>query len=678
MKIMKRIIALLLGIITIFSVSCGKPTENTDNPENSEVVIGNREKYNGTHVFTAMETGDYILKNGRSDYSVIIPENAKAVERTAAKEFVELFSEATDVVLNVVADTGLSHSSTAKYISIGETSLAKENTDIAEKKKILGRDGCRIVTKDKSIYIYGGSETGTLYSVYDYMSIMFDFDYYYLDCMDIKTNVKDVKLLNFDVTDIPDFDHRAGSNNLFLNDSTVYTENTYANRMRVNGQRGSNIMPIHKDFNTYAGARASTNSLTYLPIATYKGDHPAWFSDNGSELCFTAHGNEDEYKLMVEECAKKVENSLKLYTPEEYPYYNAVSLTQQDNYEYCTCSKCHELTQKYGGIVGVYIVFMNDLAETVNAWMDLPENSQFKREDFTYYFFAYQYTLSAPAKYNAETEKYEPNHPDIAIHKNVGVYLALSDFNNQIEFWHEDNKRSRDNIEMWTDLSNNVLFWLYGTNFRNYMWMYDSFNSFLDGSFAWFANRSNKQMFIQFQEQTKGTLTAWNNLKNYLYCKMTWDTSLDAGELLQKYFDAMYGPASSEMMSMFYEMRTYYNKVILEEYKMKAMFATLEKSMYWPILMLDNWMAKLDAIKEKANVLKDVAPEKYEKICQHIESECISVMYITLSCHSSVIKESTKKEYIDRLYYDIEWMGLEGMALDQHGGTVKEWLNGLQ
>ena len=436
-----KFLALFLALVSLFSVGCSKPETKAD--------LGLREEYNGTHVFTAKPTDSYILYNENTDYQIVIPEDASDLIETAANEFVELFYTATGTVLNVIEDTGLSHSVDNKYISIGKTTLAKEKTDVENCIKTLGNDGCRIVTVDKTVYIYGGYDTGSLYAVYDFMKIMFGFEQYYLDCMDIQTNVKTVKLMNFDVIDIPDFKQRGGSNNIFLNDSAIYTSNDYANRLRINGSRGKNVMPIHKEFGTYAGARGSTNSLTYLPIATYRDPakpdtyHPNWYSDNGNELCFTAHGDEIELQLMIEECAKKVENSLVLYPREEYPLYDCVTLTQQDTYEYCTCSKCTELTTLYGGVVGVYIVFMNKLAVMVNEWMDLPENEPYKREDFKYYFFAYQYTVEAPAELDPVTKKYVPNHPDVALHEDVGAYFALSDMEPQVSFWSDKNKKIR-------------------------------------------------------------------------------------------------------------------------------------------------------------------------------------------------------------------------------------------
>jgi hypothetical protein len=683
MKKLKSVVALLLGLSTFFTVSCGVKEETY------EIDMGLRETFVGTHIFTATDTQDDLVKNGRTQYAIVKPENATKLEETAVEEFVELFRTATDIKLSVVTDAGLTHSGTNTYISIGKTSIAKAVTQMETERAELGLDGCRVVTKDKTIFIYGGGDTGTLYGVYDFMSVTFGFEQYYLDCMEMQTGLKNVKLKNYDIKNIPDFAHRGGNNTTLLNESQEYTENAYANRLRIKGSRGVDMMPIHKEFNTYAGGRGSTNSLTYLPMDIYNDIekpetyHPLWYSDNGNELCFTAHGDEAEFELMLEECAKKVENSLTLYTPEEYPQYQAVTLTQQDNLEYCTCETCADLTELYGdAIVGVYIVFMNKLAERVNAWMELPENAAYKRENFKYLFFAYSYTVSAPAKYNPETKSYEPFHPDIKMHEDVGAYLAMTDFDYQLDFWSDANKLARENVIKWADLTDTIYYWMYITNFRNFMWMYESFSFSYDGAFAWLANRSTTMVFSQSQEPTKGTMTAWHNLKQYLEAKLGWDTSLNTGELIENYFDAMYGPASDSMLNLFYDMRTYMNKIIVEENEAHGKGdarPSLEKKENWPLAVLEKWLAEIDDAKAQVGYLATVDPKQHEKLCQHMEAEAISVIYILLNCHLSTMTETQKAEYVNRLRYDIEWMGLQEMTIGHSAGSyLSIWLDGVK
>ena len=171
-KICSRILSILLSATVVFGlVSCKK----------EEVPVDPTEKlstYQGTHIYTAPDTSDYLVQNGKSDYVVVIPENASDYVVSAQEEFVHLFEKATDIQLRKATDTGLTHNASAKYISIGETTLLS-SSGITLDKAQLGQDGGRVVTKDKSVYICGGADTGTLFMVYTFMNITFNYETYY-------------------------------------------------------------------------------------------------------------------------------------------------------------------------------------------------------------------------------------------------------------------------------------------------------------------------------------------------------------------------------------------------------------------------------------------------------------------------------------------------------------------
>ena len=68
---MKKIIALLLGLVSVcsFAVGCN------DNPKNGGTVKATQ-KYRyteGVHDFTAPETNEYMVQDGKSDYKILLP-----------------------------------------------------------------------------------------------------------------------------------------------------------------------------------------------------------------------------------------------------------------------------------------------------------------------------------------------------------------------------------------------------------------------------------------------------------------------------------------------------------------------------------------------------------------------------------------------------------------------------
>lgn len=679
-KICSRILSILLSATVVFGlVSCKK----------EEVPVDPTEKlstYQGTHIYTAPDTSDYLVQNGKSDYVVVIPENASDYVVSAQEEFVHLFEKATDIQLRKATDTGLTHNASARYISIGETSLLS-SAEITLDKARLGQDGGRVVTKDKSVYICGGADTGTLFMVYTFMNITFNYETYYTDCMEIDTNVKNKALKAYDVTDIPDFQMRAWNNHILTESHEDYDKNMFTERMRYVGKRGYNFMTIHTNPDgKYAGATqtsgASTNSTKWLPPTIYNDDvkypeayHPKWFSTEGNELCFTARGDEKEFEAMMNECMWKATYSLMKYTPDKYPQYTAMTFTQQDNTHYCRCEACTTKAEQLGGIVGVYIDFVNQLAERIETWMNKPENTAYKREDFTLLFFAYSYTKKAPVAYNAETGKYEPL---IKCRENVGVYLATGGEMQQ-PLTSEANEEFLQNIDNWGLISNNIYFWFYSANHRNYMWFYDSFNHYTPEFYSHMATRSNRMIFSQGQEQCKGTLSTFNNLKVYLESKLMWDTSLDMGELIDRFFNAMYREAAPQMKQIFFSMRAHMQYLLVTYEKFGAGnrpdFGSKE---YWPLALVEGWVGQMDEARNAIERYKTLDLELYERICQHIEAECIAPIYIILDCHLPYLTETQGNSYINRLWYDIEWMGLENMTKSESASdTLVNWLNGL-
>ena len=165
----------------------------------------------GTHVYTAPETDKDFIKNGTCDYTVVVPEVTSNYIRTAQSEFLYFFKKATGIDLRVINDgqlTTKTHSDDTKYISIGETTLLK-STDINYSFETLNYDGGRIVTKGNNIYIVGGYDSGTMFAVYTFLRLTFNYECYTSSTFVIDENVKNMKLKAYDVTDVPDFYHRS-------------------------------------------------------------------------------------------------------------------------------------------------------------------------------------------------------------------------------------------------------------------------------------------------------------------------------------------------------------------------------------------------------------------------------------------------------------------------------------
>ena len=411
------LLCLLMSLLTVFA-SCGGGGDNTGTPaesnrpnipgsgDNDSVIEYSGElavntaalkqfdkTFNENHVFSYKTTGTYIVKNGKTSYKVVVPEVETEAVSYAKSELSKFFKEATGIDLKFVKDAGLTHNDTNRYISLGDTSLYKSlnrNDDVAALKK----DGTKIFTKDKTVYIIGGKEGGVLNGVYDFLKINFGFEYFFTDSYTLRTNVTDLKLLDYDVTDISDIEYRqrigymAGSS-----DTTDGKMISY--RLRLRDSYGDILLPVHAGDTQTTEIKNNHNSLYFLPEAKYGATNPEFYSGSG-QLCYTAHGK-DTYDKMTTICAEKIEQSLMWYPAAQYPQYKAVLLGQMDNVPMCKCTTCMKMKSDHNDANSAALMkFMHDVGKKVDAWMELEENAEYRREDFKYMFFAYLDTSRPP------------------------------------------------------------------------------------------------------------------------------------------------------------------------------------------------------------------------------------------------------------------------------------------
>ncbi len=636
---MKKIIAAALCFITLISAVCGSACGKSEKVDNKA----------SKHVDNSVSTEYDFIKNGTTEYSLVLPKAISKTVETAKKEFVYLFEKATGIKIKTVTDEGLTHSAENKYVSLGDTTLLS-SAGIEKNSAELGLDGCRVLTKDKTIFCFGGGDSGTLNSVYFFMERTFNYETYWKDCVEIDTGVTDLKLSAYDVTEIPDIPQRASGHGYVSDTTASYDANMFVQRMKMSPNMNEFIMTMHSEFdNPNSTSKSFHNSLICFPRATYENEHSAWYSSNGDQLCYTAHGNVDEFKAMTEEAAKKVENSLKIYTPEKYPFKNTISISMEDNTNCCTCDSCKALKNAYGVESAAVIIFINRVGELVERWMNDPANASYKRDDFHIIFFAYENFVEPPVNYDEKRGVYKPKDEKVTLRDNVGVYLAPINWDYQQSPYSETNETGRKVVDAWGDISDYIYLWTYSTNFMYYMYMYDSTNFYNEG-YAYLASKNVKYIFNQSQWNQAGAATAWHILKFYLESKLSWNSSLDAKVLTDNYFKAMYRDAAPTMRAIYEDMRLHLAKVCADNnlYAVRSIYMKIENKNMWQMPTLTAWMDRFDSAIETVKRYKELDKDLYDAIVNRIELEWISPAYIAMKLHSQSFEKSTRLDIINR------------------------------
>lgn len=664
----KRITCCLAALLVLFSFVFSGCGEN-----DKEVNVVSRVSYQGVHEMNATETDDWLVNNGKTDYVIVVPESTSSIINVAKDEFIDLFRMATGITLSVQKDSGLTHTASGKFISLGETSLL-ESSGLDIDKKELSKDGIRIITKDKTVYLVGGSDYGTVYSVYDFMKLAFDYEYFYDDCIQIEKNVKNKKLLEFDVKDIPDMKDRYGKwyPQLWRN------ENNISYRFKLASSNAEIIeLPAYPDYDetvTTGSGVHTTDKL--LPRSVYQKDHPKWYttvtSEGGKQLCYTARGDKEEFEAMAEECAKKIEFALTVNTPEEKPCISTCYIGMEDTYDACACEECTRLKEYYGAESGAACIFVNRVAELVDEWMNDPENAAYYREDFYITLVAYNNFIDAPVKWDEKAEKYVAVDDKVKLRDNVGIYYADIKQDWQSSLFSEINKKTLVNLQGWSELSNRISHYVYTVNFKvssTTLVPFDTFNYFTDEMFRYYMSIGSHGYYvcnIAGYTDSEDYEVNWSKLQLYIHTNLLWDCNQSEAELMDKWFNAMFADAAPVMKSFFDLQRVYMAELSNKNnlYKQDSIYIELKKKEYFPQNVLLQWMGLCDKAITAIAKYKTSDADYYQTLLTHIEAEYLAPAHIYLTLYSDDLLDSVKYEVRDRIYNALSLMNIEDICIE--------------
>lgn len=643
--------------------------------------------YQGVHDFKYTTSGKPFVKGGVTTYKLVIPEEATSIVTLARDEFTHFFKIATGIDIECILDKGMSYNKNDKYISLGQTSLLA-SSGLKINYDELTYDGVRIITKGSTIFAVGGSDYGTLHAVYDLLHLYFRYEQYSPDVYEIDKNVKNLVLYNFDVKDIPDVPHRAENYGFLIPGSGNYDQANYGYRMRMSKSRGAYFMPVYREFDYGSRSVLSTNTNTYVPYDLWADKHPKWFSDlctSGKyQLCYTAHGDQEEYDALVNFVAEKIKFSMKRFTPDLYPDKSVITFTMEDNFNICNCEHCKAYERQYGAISSTLITFVNKVGKIIDEWQRLPENAYLFRENFQIIYFAYNGFVDAPITINADGS-YSPSSPEMVLEKNTGVYLAIIDrcdfqndfFNNPIHPGGvNQNMGTKETIDSWGALTNSIYLWLYQTNFGNYGYFFDTFAFYNQPMYNYISSKGLKMFFAQGQDtKESGSMgTNFNNLKAYLNAKLSWDSTLDQTTLINRYFKAMYGTAYKQMLNYFGLLRSQYRQTLEENWgtlvNPRSIYNGIAKREFQSFEALQGLIKEIDRARAIIETSEYNAAQR-KIYLNNIEAEALYPLYATLQLYGDI--ELTYEDRINlakRLAQDVIDLRIEGMATRENGGSL--------
>ena len=668
-KITVTVLSLILCLSLCFTAAGCNKKEGGNTGDDGQTL--QKETFQGTHVLTAPDVADkWLIKDGKTDYVVVIPAEASTFAKTAKDEFVHLFAMATDITLKVVFDNEELPAG-AKFVSIGKTAQFTANSNVNNETVYdpikIGMYGVRIKTDGDNIYMLSGKDNGLLQCVYSFMRIYFDFDVYYRNCIQIDKGVKSANLKNFDVTDIPDIPYHVADNRHYsyntpigMDSAAGITDQDAKNhiyRMGYSNSRQEVYMPIWTEDGI---ARYDHNSIYYISdkidYSQFSEDGTDysgfWRSNAGEQICYTARGNSAAYEAMVKAFAYKIEQSLVRYPVAQFPNYQCVGLTQGDNDAFCSCDECLKQQAEDGDTpVGGIIRFCNRVSREIQDWMKKPGNEAYRRDDLKVMFFSYNKSLNAPV-ITKEDGSFELANPNCALDDGVCVYYAVQLNTTYTQSVYAPvNDEGRENFLKWDWMTDNIWLWTYGTYYRASIYFCDTFNYFNNDAYIFMANRGIQSLFNESQDYGDGA-TAWANLKDYINGKLAWDVNSDVEELMKKYFVAMYGAGADAMYDVFTNQRLYYATMLTD------LGANIPSGLYgdygtqenFGMNAFETWIGMFDKAIEAVEVYKETDYNRYLLCKDRIDLESVASLYALIQIYEDEIDVVTLDKYKNRLY----------------------------
>lgn len=619
----KRFAAMFLAALTltVSMTSCGKTDSGSDSnggdtPGGGTVIDYERaeamlpEKIN--------ETGVNIVENGRSDYKIVVPDDADALISFAAKEMQTFIKDSTGAELPIIGDSGADFDETAKYISIGQTLVFKgSGLDITDDMKDTGYFMKRF---GNTVVIVAKNSNGSLSAVYDFLNYEIGLEVYATD--ELTYEKKSVMpLFDYDIKFIPVLDRRKILAEAF-DASDVYTK-----RMRLWSWFGLG------EWITFA----HTTVEKFLPKDRYYEAHPDWYSESGTQVCYS----NAEMRAAMEEAIKSYISS----SPDGF----YVMIGHEDDKFMCGCDNCVAERELMGGYGGQELNFTNTVAEELEPW--LLEN--YPDREIYFVFFAYQTSEEPPAKYDETTGKWTPVWKDFKVNRNVKVMCApvYTDFSQNLT--GETNASYYKNMKGWSEIfkqagvDDGLVIWTYSTAAVSY---FATINNFAISGEHYRTLSDLGAVYVMDQNTADSNLPMLEQLKLYTMSKMMYRRDYDYNELVDDFIDHYYGAAAEEMTEYYEFIRARYKWLNENMSFTGRIFSDTTLPAYWPRPVVQEMLDIIDRGLDKLETIKTSDPERYEILYARLKREKLSPIYFMFEYYMDYLTQDKKEEY----YNDME------------------------
>ena len=516
----------------------------------------------GGEAYTAPEVSNplYIVEDGESDYYIAVPDSHGECIDTAAEELQTYIEKISGIKLAVASESALPEGADAVYL--GETALSDAvDFDYSSIKE----DGFLLYSDGENFIIRGEDDRGTLFGVYTFLEEYLGVRWFTPTLERVPENDDIVidKALSRVIE--PSFAVRRND--------TIGTNEAYRARTRMN-------VSFHQNATKYGGTLTyslwDATLITLVPKSLFP-EHPEYFAmdENGNRhtdhVCMT---NPDVLELVVKNCREIMTNATNGA--------RFIHIGQDDNINYCHCENCEALYEKYGAVSAPTLIFTNKLADILGP--EFP--------DYTFTFYAYNETDRPPTD---STLRCRPNVAPVlcGLHKACRSHSLLEcgaqDGNETLMNLYGDNyPQIAEDFKAWTEIADRTYIYDYTINFlfsaqffSNFEYMQETMKYMHDiGITGYIYNCGD------------GHTAAFNELRNYLLCKLQWDVNADVEYHMNDFMKEYYGEEAAPYIKEILDIQTAQIRATAHAFD----FDWHYQSGYYPI----HTMIKLELLWEKA------------------------------------------------------------------------------
>ena len=457
-----------------------------------------------------------------NEWDIVVAEDAIPSERSAAEEFQEFCAQATGARLPIVSAVDRPD----RHVFIGPGSDMRESSAGFDTTG-MGDEGLRIVVRGGNIAIAGGRPRGTLYGVYTFLEDYLGIRFLTAEVTHVPKADSPLDIGRVDRSYEPPFSYR-----FYLKQELMFHPE-FAVRRRQNtagrNAREERRLTERLGGEAIGGVYLHNNFL-----------FPGSFDTNPEHYCLYEGKRQALQPCLSHPYVREAVVERVLGELSSYPEGDTITLAQNDAPGACQCSRCAEVLREGDAPEDIPVPDRNPLgmgfipsngppsAVIVDFVNHVAAHVAKERPDLFVGTEAYAWSMMPPRKTRTLP--------------NVRVQLAMYHACVMHAFEDPDcpeNAKVVPYLDGWGRLCENLLFWHYDLNPRDYLFPAPNLRA-LGPQMKSFERNGGQAIFLQGPARN----TEFSDLRAYLTSSLIWNPSIDADELIDEFLGLYYGKAA--------------------------------------------------------------------------------------------------------------------------------------